>query len=35
MNSGVHAARVSSGELVDRILPALRDHARMLGQMLP
>jgi IclR family pca regulon transcriptional regulator len=35
MNSGVHAARVSCVELVDRILPALRDHARMLGQMLP
>jgi len=35
MNSGVHAARVSCLELVDRILPALRDHARMLGQMLP
>ena len=34
MNSGVHAARVSSEELVERILPALRDHARVLGQML-
>jgi len=35
MNSGVHAARVSCLELVERILPALRDHARMLGQMIP
>jgi IclR family transcriptional regulator, pca regulon regulatory protein len=35
MNSGVHAARVSTGELVERILPALKDHARLLGQMLP
>jgi IclR family pca regulon transcriptional regulator len=35
MNSGVHAARVSRDELVERILPPLRDHARMLGQMLP
>ncbi len=35
MNSGVHAARVSSAELVKRILPALTDHARLLGQMLP
>ncbi len=35
MNSGVHAARVSSDELVVRILPALQDHARLLGQMLP
>jgi IclR family pca regulon transcriptional regulator len=35
MNSGVHAVRVSAAEMVDRILPALRDHARLLGQMLP
>ena len=35
MNSGVHAARVSCIELAERILPALRDHARILGQMLP
>ena len=35
MNSGVHAARVSCAELQERILPALRDHARLLGQMLP
>jgi len=35
MNSGVHAARVSSAELVERILPALADHARLLGQMFP
>jgi IclR family pca regulon transcriptional regulator len=35
MNSGVHAARVSTGDLVERILPALKDHARLLGQMLP
>ncbi|HUI57216.1 MAG TPA: IclR family transcriptional regulator C-terminal domain-containing protein [Bryobacteraceae bacterium] len=34
MNSGVHAARVSSAELVERILPALVDHSRLLGQML-
>ncbi len=35
MNSGVHAARVSPRELVRRILPALAEHARRLGQMVP
>ncbi len=35
MNSGVHAARVSEKELRERVLPLLRDHARLLGQMLP
>jgi len=34
MNSGVHAARVSSAELVARILPPLAAHAKLLGQML-
>jgi IclR family pca regulon transcriptional regulator len=34
MNSGVHAARVSEKELRQRVLPALRDHARLQGQML-
>lgn len=34
MNIGVHAARVSYTEMVDRFLPVLRDHARMLGQSL-
>ncbi len=35
MNSGVHAARVSPAELLRRILPPLRQHAGLLGQMLP
>ncbi len=35
MNSGVHAARVSEKDLRERVLPALKDHARLLGQMLP
>lgn len=35
MNSGVHAARVSPAELLERILPPLREHAKLLGQMLP
>ncbi len=35
MNSGVHAARISAAELRERVLPALKDHARLLGQMLP
>jgi IclR family pca regulon transcriptional regulator len=34
MNSGTSAARISAGELVTRILPALRRHARTLGQLL-
>jgi IclR family pca regulon transcriptional regulator len=34
MNIGVHAARVSVAELVDRLLPILREHARMLEQLL-
>jgi len=35
MNTGVHAARVSRAELTNRILPELRDHAGLLGRMLP
>lgn len=35
MNSGVHAARVSPEELLERILPPLKEHAKLLGQMLP
>lgn len=35
MNSGVSAARVSAGELVDRVLPLLREQAARLGRMLP
>jgi IclR family pca regulon transcriptional regulator len=35
MNSGVHAARVSAAELLERILPPLRDHAKLLEQVLP
>jgi IclR family transcriptional regulator, pca regulon regulatory protein len=34
MNIGVHAARVSVSELVDRLLPILREHAQMLEQLL-
>jgi len=34
MNSGVSAARVSRAELVERILPELTHHARLLGQLL-
>jgi IclR family pca regulon transcriptional regulator len=35
MNSGVHAARVSPAELLERILPPLSERAQLLGQMLP
>jgi len=34
MNSGVPAARVSAAQLMERILPVLSDHARLLGQLL-
>lgn len=34
MNIGVHAARVSVGEMRERLLPILREHAAMLGQVL-
>lgn len=34
MNVGVHAARVSSAELIHRFLPILREQARMLSSML-
>jgi IclR family transcriptional regulator, pca regulon regulatory protein len=34
MNSGVSAARVLTSELLERILPALREHALRLGQKL-
>jgi IclR family pca regulon transcriptional regulator len=35
MNSGVSAARMSPSGLVEQILPALNEHARLLGQLLP
>jgi IclR family transcriptional regulator, pca regulon regulatory protein len=35
MNSGVHVARLSRADLEKKILPALKEHARLLGQMLP
>jgi len=34
MNIGVHAARVSSAELVHRFLPILQEHAALLGPLL-
>jgi IclR family pca regulon transcriptional regulator len=34
MNIGVHAARVSVSEMMKRLLPILREHAKMLGQLL-
>lgn len=34
MNIGVHAARVSSTEMTKRLLPILREHAHILGQLL-
>jgi IclR family transcriptional regulator, pca regulon regulatory protein len=34
MNIGLHAARVSVAEMVHRLLPILREHAQMLGQLL-
>ncbi|HVY91621.1 MAG TPA: IclR family transcriptional regulator C-terminal domain-containing protein [Bryobacteraceae bacterium] len=35
MNTGVHAARITRGDLTGRILPELRAYAHRLGQMLP
>jgi IclR family transcriptional regulator, pca regulon regulatory protein len=34
MNIGVHAARVSIAEMKGRLLPILREHSRILGQLL-
>lgn len=34
MNSGVPAARVNAADLMERILPVLCDHARVLGQLI-
>jgi IclR family pca regulon transcriptional regulator len=34
MNIGLHAARVSVAEMIHRLLPILREHAVMLGQLL-
>jgi len=34
MNIGVHAARVSVVEMMKRLLPILREHSQMLGQLL-
>jgi len=34
MNIGLHAARVTVAEMVHRLLPILREHAQMLGQLL-
>jgi IclR family transcriptional regulator, pca regulon regulatory protein len=34
MNIGLHAARVSVAEMIHRLLPILREHANMLGQLL-
>jgi IclR family transcriptional regulator, pca regulon regulatory protein len=34
MNIGLHAARVSVAEMIHRLLPILREHAQMLGQLL-
>jgi IclR family pca regulon transcriptional regulator len=34
MNVGVHAARVSSAEMIHRFLPILREHAQMLSSVL-
>ena len=34
MNIGLHAARVSVTEMLNRLLPILREHAQMLGQLL-
>lgn len=34
MNMGLHAARVSVAEMTHRLLPILREHAQMLGQLL-
>jgi hypothetical protein len=34
MNIGVHAARVSAADMTKRLLPILREHSQMLGQLL-
>jgi len=34
MNIGLHAARVTVAEMIHRLLPILREHAQMLGQLL-
>jgi hypothetical protein len=34
MNIGVHAARVSVSEMMNRLLAILREHGKMLGQSL-
>jgi IclR family pca regulon transcriptional regulator len=34
MNIGLHAARFSIDEMIHRLLPILREHAQMLGQLL-
>jgi IclR family pca regulon transcriptional regulator len=34
MNAGVHAARVSSPELIHRVLPILRENSRTLGHLI-
>jgi len=34
MNIGVHAARVSTAEMIDRFLPVLRENANMLAHVL-
>lgn len=34
MNIGVHAARVSSGEMIHRFLPILEENSRDLSQLL-
>ena len=35
MNTSVSAGRVPAADLVERILPLLQDHARLLGQLIP
>jgi IclR family transcriptional regulator, pca regulon regulatory protein len=35
LNVGVHAARISSAELLEKFLPALRENAKLLGDVLP
>jgi IclR family pca regulon transcriptional regulator len=34
MNIGIHAARFSATEMIHRLLPTLREHAQLLGQLL-
>lgn len=34
MNIGVHAARISVAEMMERLLPILREHSKMLGELL-